>query len=72
MEVPLRTAVAVLLVFQSDVMETPGAKISMHEPKLENVARTSLMSEAAAVSAWAVRAGETVHALRFALPAAIA
>src|SRR6266550_4639573 len=71
-EVPLRTAVAVLLVFQSDVMATPGAKISMQAPKFENTARTSLISEAAAVNALGVRAGETVHAFLLALPAAIA
>src|SRR6185295_14830992 len=41
-------------------------------PKLENEARTSLMSDAATVMAVGVRAGDTVHASRLLLPAAIA
>ena len=35
MDVPLSRLVAVLLVFQADVMPVPGAKISKQVPKLE-------------------------------------
>jgi hypothetical protein len=48
MEVPLTTIVERFLFagmpssFQSEVMETPGAKRSTQEPKFEKVARRSL------------------------------
>jgi hypothetical protein len=38
-EVPLSTAVAVLLAFQVEVIATPGPKTSTQTPKLENDAR---------------------------------
>src|SRR5687767_15163107 len=54
----------------AEVMATPGAKRSTHDPKFENVARVSDWSVAPTVMASGARAGENVHASPFALPAA--
>src|SRR5262245_21003310 len=62
MEVPLSTAVAVSDVIHADVMFTPGANRSRQVPKLENDARTSVMSDAPSVIAVGTRAGEKLHA----------
>jgi len=43
--------VAVLLLYQSEVMLTPGALMSTQPPKLENDAKRSLMSVAPTVIA---------------------
>ena len=64
--------VAVLLVFQAEVMLEPGAKMSRHVPKLENDERASVLVVEPTVIAAATRAGEELHALAFELPAAIA
>ena len=42
--------VAVLLVFQAEVMLEPGAKMSRHVPKLENEERASVLVVAPTVS----------------------
>jgi hypothetical protein len=70
MDVPLRVALAVLLVFQAETILTPGANRSRQLPKLENVARASLASVAPTVTAAATRAGEKLHAFELELPAA--
>src|SRR5262249_51110946 len=70
-DVPLIVFVAVLLEFQSDVMFTPGPKISTHVPKFENEARVSVLSVAATVIAAATRAGDVVQASTLLLPAAM-
>jgi hypothetical protein len=67
-EVPLIVFVAVLLVFQADVMLEPGAKMSRHVPKLENEERASVLVVAPTVLAAATRAGDELHALVFELP----
>jgi hypothetical protein len=59
-------------LFQADVIETPGAKMSTQVPKFENDARLSEESLAATVSAEGVRAGDVLHASAFELPAATA
>jgi hypothetical protein len=64
--------VAVLLVFQAEVMLEPGAKMSRHVPKLEKDERASVLVVAPTVTAAATRAGDELHALAFELPAAIA
>src|SRR5262249_55567475 len=71
-EVPLIVLVAVSLVFHDEVMFTPGAKMSVQVPKLENDARASLMSVAFTVIAAATRAGEKLHASALELPDAMA
>ena len=71
-DVPLSEAVAVLLVYHAERIATPGAKRSTHEPKFENEARRSALSVAPTVSASPVRAGDTLHAFWFSLPAATA
>jgi len=50
--------VAVLLVPQAALMFTPGAKRSTQVPKLEKLARASVISLAATVSAAGARAGD--------------
>jgi len=60
-----------LLAFQSDVIATPGPNRSTQVPRLEKLARTSLLSEAATVIAAGVLAGDTVQASRLLLPAAM-
>ena len=57
-EVPLRVAIALVAVYQAEVMELPGAKRSRHFPKLEYDARESELSVAPTVIALATRAGE--------------
>src|SRR5829696_4420252 len=71
-DVPLIVLVAVSLVFQDEVMLTPGAKMSVQVPKLENEALASLLSEALTVIASATRAGVKLHASALELPDAIA
>ena len=71
-EVPLIVFVAVLLVFQADVMLEPGAKRSTQVPKFENDDRASVIVVLPTVSACATRAGEELHAFALLLPAAIA
>src|SRR3989442_13676660 len=51
-----------LPLFQSDVVFTPGAKMSTQGPKLENDAMLSLMSVAPTVSASGALAGEVLQA----------
>jgi hypothetical protein len=58
MDVPLATAVAVLLVFQVDWIPDPGANRSTQLPKFENDGRESVCVLAATVSAAGSRAGE--------------
>jgi hypothetical protein len=57
-EVPLIVFVAVLLLYQADVMLTPGAMMSTQVPKLEKLAAASLLWVAPTVIASATRAGE--------------
>src|SRR6266508_2542318 len=70
-DVPLMVFVAVLLEYQSDVMLTPGPKMSTHVPKFENDARVSVLSVAATVMAAPTRAGDVVQASVLLLPAAM-
>jgi hypothetical protein len=71
MEVPLRTVVAVSLVYQSDVIESPGANMSNTDPILEKDATLSEMSVAPTVMASVTRAGEYLLASsRLLFPAA--
>jgi hypothetical protein len=58
MEVPLIVLVAVLLVFQADVMLLPGAKMSTQVPKLEYDARESVLVVAPTVTALGSLEGE--------------
>jgi hypothetical protein len=71
-EVPLIVLVAMLLVFQAEVMLDPGAKRSTQVPKLENDDRASAFVELPTVSACVTRAGDELQALALLLPAAIA
>src|SRR5438067_862874 len=70
--------VAVSLSIHADVMLTPGAKMSVQVPKLENDARVSRVAPVAGlliaftVIAWVTRAGEKLHASALELPDAIA
>ena len=64
--------VAVLLVFQAEVMLDPGAKMSTHVPKFENEERASVIVVDPTVLAARTRAGEELQALAFEFPAAIA
>ena len=65
--------VAVLLVFQADVMLEPGFFDSVNRTaKLENEERASVLVVDPTVLAARTRAGEELHALAFELPAAIA
>jgi hypothetical protein len=50
--------VAVVEPNHAEVIDTPGANTSTHEPKFEKVARTSVLSDAATVIAAGTRAGE--------------
>ena len=58
MEVPLMVLVAVLDEFQAEVMELPGANTSTQEPRLEKLARLSVLVVAPTVMAVGARAGE--------------
>ena len=55
---PLIVFVAVLLVCHAEVMLEPGAKMSRHEPKLENDERASVFVVDPTVTAGPTRAGE--------------
>ena len=55
---PGSSSLAVLLEYQSEVMFTPGPKMSTHVPQFENEARVSVLSVAATVIAAATRDGE--------------
>lgn len=57
-DVPLIVLVAVLLLYQADVMLTPGARMSTQVPKLEKLAAASLFWVAPTVMPSATRAGE--------------
>src|ERR1051325_186298 len=63
---------SVSLPFQAEVIESPGAKRSTTDPKLENQAIESLMSDAPTVSAAATWAGEVLPASVLLFPAATA
>ena len=65
-DVPLRVAVAVLLLNHEDKMLDPGAKISTPAPKFENDERASVIVDEPTVIASATRAGELVDAFAFA------
>ncbi|ALG12803.1 hypothetical protein AOZ06_43420 [Kibdelosporangium phytohabitans] len=69
---PCIEALAVSDVWCDDTMPTPGAKMSVQEPQLENVARRSLVSVAFTVIASATRAGDQLQASWLALADAIA
>src|SRR5918996_550925 len=71
-EVPLMVLVAVSLVCQAEVINWPGAKMSVHEPKFENDARVSRLVVALTVIASATRAGVKLQASEFELPDATA
>jgi hypothetical protein len=58
MEVPFMTLVAEALLMPADVTDIPGAKMSTHEPRFENVARASVAVDAATVIADGALAGE--------------
>jgi hypothetical protein len=62
----------VIVSIQSEVMFTPGAKMSTQLPQLENDARRPAMSVAATVSAAGTRPGEKLHALALLEPATTA
>src|SRR3954468_24757784 len=64
--------VAVSEVAHADVIEEPGAKMSTHVPKFEKDERASVEVVEPTVMAAAVRAGETLEAFWFSLPAATA
>ena len=69
-EVPDHVALAVSEPLFEEVIASPGAKMSRHEPKFENVARTSVAPVAPTVTALAALAGEYRHALTPSFPAA--
>src|SRR5215204_7468747 len=71
-EVPLMVLVAVSLVFHAEVMPSPGAKMSVQVPKLENDALASVRVLALTVMASGVRAGVKLQASELELPEAIA
>src|SRR3712207_9173664 len=64
--------VAVSEVAHAEVLEEPGAKMSTQVPKFEKEERASLEVVEPTVIAAAVRAGETLQAFWFSLPAATA
>jgi len=72
MEVPLIVFVAVVLVYQAEVMLDPGAKMSVHVPKFENDERASVLVVEFTVMALATRAGELLHASTLLFPEATA
>ena len=57
-EVPLMVLVAVVLVYQAEVIDEPGAKMSRQVPKLENDERASVLVVEPTVIADGARAGE--------------
>ena len=70
MEVP--EIILVFPSFQVEMTFNPGAQTSTGAPKLEKVALTSAMVEAATVSACLTRAGEYLLASSLLFPAATA
>lgn len=62
--------VAESLVFHEEVIEEPGAKMSTTVPQLENEERASVLVVEPTVIASVTRAGETLPAFWFSLPAA--
>src|SRR5437773_12398292 len=73
MDVPLIVLMELSLPTpQSDVMFSPGAKMSMHVPTFENEARASVMVVAPTVIASKTSAGDWRQADMLLLPAAIA
>src|SRR5687767_9075643 len=70
-DVPSIVLVAASLVFQADVMATPGANQSTQAPMFENHARLSALSVAPMVSALGALAGDCVQASIALLPAAM-
>src|SRR5262245_24355696 len=71
-DVPLNTTDPVFEAWLADRIWTPGAKRSLHRPKLENVASSSFRVDAATVIAAGTRAGLTVQVGAASLPAATA
>src|SRR5690606_31708954 len=69
-EVPLMLLVALLEVCHAEVIELPGAKRSTQLPQLEKLERASELVVEPTVIAAAARAGETLQAFWFSLPAA--
>ena len=69
-EVPDMEVRSVVLRMYDDVIETPGANTSTHEPKFEKPARVSAEFVAPTVMAEGSLAGDTPHALALSLPAA--
>ena len=69
MEVPLRTLDAVVLVFQAEVISSPGAKRSRHSPTLEKKDTMSISFVAPTVMASGTWAGVLSHASEESLPA---
>lgn len=70
MEVPEMVLVALLPPIQADLIRTPGAKMSREVPKLEKLARASVLLVAPTVKAVGSEAGEKLLALALSLPAA--
>ena len=69
-DVPLIVFVALVPVYQADVMSEPGANTSTQVPKLEKLDRASVRVVLPTVMALTARAGETLQAFWFSLPAA--
>src|SRR5689334_17283432 len=69
-EVPLSTRTESSALAKSDLISTPGAKMSTQVPKLEKDARRSDRSVAPTVMAAGSRAGDSLHASWLSLPAA--
>jgi hypothetical protein len=69
-EVPLIVLSAVLLVYQAEVIDEPGANKSRQLPKFEYVARASTLVVAPTVIALGSRAGDERQASALLLPAA--
>ncbi len=63
--------VAVLLVFQAEVIDEPGAKMSRQVPQFDSLRRVSLSNSEPTVIASATLAGEMPQASEFPLPAAM-
>ena len=61
-DVPEIVLIAVVLVYQLDVMEETGANTSTQGPQLENDQRVSLLVVAPTVIAAGARAGDKSHA----------
>src|SRR5690606_12065031 len=58
------------VLLRADVMLLPGAKMSTQLPQFEKLDRESLEVDEPTVIASATRAGDTLHAFWFSLPAA--